>query len=235
MCNGACIEFGLRVLAPEDVAGKSVIEVGALDVNGSLRSNVEALGPSSYVGVDLEMGTGVDRVCDATELISQFGGASVDLVLSTEMLEHVREWRAVISNMKNLLKPGGVLLITTRSKGYGYHGAPFDIWRYELPDMRAMFSDVDIEVLEDDPMHAGVFIKVRKPTEFSELDLTDYSLYSIFKSRRILTITETDFKLVKARLFAQSSLVKLLPQPIKRIAKKLMIIKGKRFWLTTHY
>jgi len=235
MCHPDCIEFGKRVIALEEIAGKSVIEVGSQDYNGSLRSVVEALGPSNYMGVDIEMGPGVDQVCDATHLTSTFGGESFDVLISTEMLEHVREWRAVISNMKNLLKPGGVMVMTTRSKGYGFHGAPFDFWRYEQLDFRAIFSEFDIEVLENDPRHAGVFIKARKPIEYTETDLTDYSLYSIIKNRRTLDITDTDFKLLKLRLFAQSSLVKILPRPIKRLTKRLMMVRGRRFWLTTHY
>lgn len=223
------------MLAPEEIAGKSVIEVGAQDYNGSLRSSLEALGPSNYLGVDLEMGPGVDRVCDATELTSIFDSESFDLVISTEMLEHVWDWRAVISNMKNLVRPGGVMLMTTRSKGYGFHGAPFDFWRYEVSDMQAIFSDMNIEALENDPQQAGVFIKARRPIEFSETDLTDYSLYSIIKNRRALNITETDFRLLKARILFQSTLVKILPSPIKRIAKRLMMVRGRRFWLTTHY
>ena len=96
VCNSACIEFGLKVLKTEDVAGKSVIEVGSIDYNGSLRSNVEALGPSKYVGVDFEMGPGVNQICLAEELISTFGQESFDVLISTELMEHVQDWMVMI-------------------------------------------------------------------------------------------------------------------------------------------
>ena len=46
MCNTTGIDFGARMLTPERIAGKDVIDVGALDVNGSLRPVVEPLGPA---------------------------------------------------------------------------------------------------------------------------------------------------------------------------------------------
>jgi len=232
MCNAACIEFAQRVLTPADIAGKSVLEVGSFDMNGSVRSNVEALGPSNYVGVDLDEGPGVDTICDAADLISHFGRESFDLLISTELLEHVRDWRAVIANFKNVLKPDGVLVITTRSKGYGYHGAPFDFWRYELSDMRVIFSDVDIEALENDPQAAGVFIKARKPLTFQENDVAGHPLYSIIKNHHAISIGEVDVQLVKARLIIQRTLSKSLPAPIRRLSKRMLILMGKRIWMT---
>ena len=46
MCNRACIDFGRSHLTTDHVAGRRVLEVGALDVNGSLRPVVQAMGPS---------------------------------------------------------------------------------------------------------------------------------------------------------------------------------------------
>ncbi len=39
--------------------------------------------------------------------------ASFDLVLCTEVIEHVRESRAALAGMRRLLRPGGVLLLST--------------------------------------------------------------------------------------------------------------------------
>jgi len=72
MCHKGCLEFARIALKEEDVRGKSVIEVGSLDVNGTLRSIIAPLGPARYVGVDLEAGPGVDVVCDATQLLHTF-------------------------------------------------------------------------------------------------------------------------------------------------------------------
>ena len=145
MCNSACIEFGVRNLAIEDVKGKKIIEVGSYDFNGSLRPIIEAWGnPDKYVGVDIIDGPGVDLVCPAEKIIEKFGKESFDIVISTEMLEHVRDWRKVISNIKNICKPNGLILLTTRSYGFGYHDFPYDFWRYESEDMKSIFFIISL-------------------------------------------------------------------------------------------
>ena len=154
MCNQACLAYGELHLGEGDVRDRRVIEVGARNVNGSLRGYVEGLGPARYVGVDIEAGPGVDEVCNAEDLVSRFGAESFDVVICTEMLEHVRDWRIVVSNLKRLVAPGGTLLVTTRSIGFPYHAFPWDFWRYENDDMRAIFSDLEVENVESDPTAA---------------------------------------------------------------------------------
>ncbi|HVJ20066.1 MAG TPA: methyltransferase domain-containing protein [Polyangiaceae bacterium] len=190
MCSPACIQFAERALRREEVAGAAVIEVGAVDVNGSVRSFVTSLSPSRYLGVDLAQGPGVDEICDASSLVARYGEKSFDVVISTEMLEHVREWRAVVSNMKRLLKPGGVLLLTTRSQGFPYHGYPYDFWRYSLDDMRVIFGDLEIEALEIDPLEPGVFIKARRSSGFVERSLSSHALFSMITRERTLDVSD---------------------------------------------
>ena len=57
----------------------------------------------------------------------------------------------------------GVLLITTRSPGFKYHGYPFDYWRYTPEDMTRLLRDFEIEDLQNDPLAPGVFVKARRP------------------------------------------------------------------------
>lgn len=197
MCNCACIEFGRRNIKETDIKNKTIIEVGSYNVNGSLRSLIEALHPDSYIGVDICKGPGVDQICGAEDIINRLGKEAFDVLISTELLEHVADWRRTISNFKHILKPNGFLLITTRSKGYHYHGCPFDFWRYELNDMKAIFSDFNIEVLEKDTLSPGVFLKARKPKTFKENDLCNYRLYSMISGRRCKTITDIDKFLFK--------------------------------------
>jgi len=179
MCNESCIEFGQKTLKEEDIRGKSVIEVGSFDVNGSLRPLVESFGPGIYVGVDIEKGPGVDRLCKIEDLISEFGADKFDVLICTEVLEHVEDWREGVHNLKHVLKPGGMLLVTTRSRGFPYHGCSFDFWRYKLSDIKNIFSDFKIDVLEKDPGVPGILLAARKPDNFKEKCFKGYKLYSV--------------------------------------------------------
>jgi len=173
-------------LAKDEAFGKDIIESGSQDVNGSARWHFERLGCNRYVGTDIVPGICVDRICAAEDLVKTFGARSFDVLVSTEVIEHVSDWRAVISNYKRVLKPGGVLFITTRSEGFQYHEYPIDAWRYNCDDMRAIFADFEILALMDDPSEPGVFIKARRPKKFKEANLSKFALYSMAEQRRTI-------------------------------------------------
>lgn len=175
--HATVLDFVSRQIHPYTIQGKRILEVGSLDVNGSPRAIIFSLGPSEYVGIDIEAGKGVDKVCDARELERIFGRDSFDVVLSTEMLEHVEDWKTVISQMKRVVKQGGYLCVTTRSPGFPYHPHPVDCWRFTRDDFRAIFRDFDVIALEDDlPGSPGVFGYFVKPCPFYEASLVDLSM-----------------------------------------------------------
>ena len=190
MCKTSCITFGAKNLNKKEIQGQLVIDVGSYDVNGSLRPIIESWEPAKYVGIDIEKGPGVDIICNAEDIVRKFGKESFDVVISTELLEHVKDWKSVISNIKNVCKPNGTILITTRSHGFRYHAYPYDFWRYELEDMNNIFSDCEILVLEKDSQAPGIFLKAKKPNAFIEKDLSDYQLYSIVADKRVHGIDE---------------------------------------------
>lgn len=223
MCNLTCLEFVKSQLTREEVAGKSIIEVGSRVVNFSPRPILEALEPASYVGIDFANGPSVDEICDAEDMVERFGKESFDITISTELLEHVRNWRKVVSNLKNITRRGGRLLLTTRSKGFDYHGFPHDFWRYELSDMKTIFSDFHIEAITNDPATPGVFLKAVKPQDFSEKDLANYRLYSVVSRRRILAVTKLELALVKTVIplimLVKNVCVRTLPKPVKKMVR----------------
>jgi SAM-dependent methyltransferase len=216
MCHSGCIAFAASRLSAAEVSGREILEVGSRDVNGSVRTVVEALGPASYLGVDIEQGPGVDVICDATDLVSRFGPERFDVVISTELLEHVREWRSVIGGMKSVLRPGGVLLITTRSKGFGVHGYPYDYWRYEPGDMRRIFSDFELEAVESDQLRPGVFVKARKPEMHEAADLDRIALYSIVRDERVHDVSDSEARAFKPPFSLVAFLWGLMPPRVKR-------------------
>ena len=186
--------FIVSSLEKEMVSGKRVIDVGSLDYTLILRTFIESWGhPAEYVGVDIFKGPGVDLICAAENVKQQFGENSFDTVFATELLEHVKDWRIVVSNMKAICRPGGLLIITTRSKGFRYHACPHDAWRFELEDMERVFSDFEILGLQKDNYEPGVFVMARKPGDFTENDLTGYEIYNIIVDKRVGQTTDKDF------------------------------------------
>jgi SAM-dependent methyltransferase len=214
MCNRACLEFGRRALTAADIQGRSILDVGARDVNGSLRASLERFAPASYLGTDIEAGPGVDEICDISALVRRYGAGRFDVVISTEVIEHVRAWRSAISNLKRVLKPGGLLLVTTRSRGFPYHGYPYDFWRYEVDDMRLIFSDMQLDAVDPDPGSPGVLVKARKPFDFAERELASLRLYSIIRHRRCLDVTTAAIYLRRVRHRTRRVLARLLPDQL---------------------
>lgn len=161
--NAAVMSFLRKILTEDVVRDKDVLEVGSFNVNGSARDIVSTLSPATYVGVDMALQPGyVDEVVCASNLTTRFGGSSWDVVVSTEMLEHTEDWEAAVSNMKSVVKPGGLLVVTARSPGFPYHGYTNDYWRFRTVDVAAMFSDFVTLHLADDPSEPGFMFAGRR-------------------------------------------------------------------------
>lgn len=106
------------------------LDLGGADINGTARSLVPWI--DDWFGSDIEPGPGVDYVVDATEsadfqALGLYG--TFDVILCTELLEHVQDWPSVVRNIWKLLRPGGFAFLTfagtSRVAGWGRrpHGA----------------------------------------------------------------------------------------------------------------
>lgn len=144
------------------VHGRRVLEVGSQNVNGSIRPWLEFMQPQKYLGIDIEPGPGVDKILSIHDLATTYGRTPFDLVLCTEVLEHVADWRSAIRNLKAACKPGGYLIITTRRPGFPRHEHPNDYWRYTANFLQAAFQDWEVLQTRDLLGH-GVAIITKKP------------------------------------------------------------------------
>jgi SAM-dependent methyltransferase len=93
---------------------------------------------SDYVGLDLGPGPAVDVVGRAEEL--PFDDGSFDAVLATQILEHVEDPPRVIREVRRVLGPGGVAMISTHGT-FPYHPAPRDLWRWTQEGLEKIFRD----------------------------------------------------------------------------------------------
>lgn len=104
------------------------------------------------VAVDISAGPGVHVVGDAIAL--GFADDSFDVVLCTEMLEHISEPQRAIDEMRRVLRPGGVLLLTTRFL-FPIHDAPHDYFRYTKYGLRHLLRRFEIVELREETTAVG--------------------------------------------------------------------------------
>ena len=138
----------------DGLTSASTLEVGSLDVNGSVRSFFTG----EYVGIDMRAGPGVDIVGTGDRL--PFDDASFDVVVSTEMLEHDRSFWLSMAEMGRVLRHGGHLILTTRGNGFGEHNEPSDYFRFMPSSMFVLLelATCNAVVTELDPEVPGIFV-----------------------------------------------------------------------------
>lgn len=117
-------------------AKSRVLDIGSLDVNGSLRDIFTA---HEYVGCDMQAGDNVDIVqTDPYRL--PFDDASFDVVVAANMLEHCAKPWIMALEMDRVLKPGGKLALTIPWKIH-YHPYPVDCYRYTPDALGVLFGE----------------------------------------------------------------------------------------------
>jgi SAM-dependent methyltransferase len=161
--HDSVLVFVSEQVAVLGIAGGRTLEVGSLNVNGSVRSQFH--GP--YTGFDQREGDGVDVVGTADNL--PWPGDEFDTVVSTEALEHdPTPWRSVAEALR-VLRRGGYFICTCRGYdergAFGLHDEPGDYWRFSVGGMEALLLDQGFEpvVVKRDPQCPGVFTVGRKP------------------------------------------------------------------------
>lgn len=104
-------------LFPQFFEKSRVLEVGSLDINGSVR---RFFSDCQYTGLDVGKGPGVDVVCGGQDYDAPSG--SFDVVCSFEAMEHNPYWKETFANMARLVRPGGLAVMSCATLGRPEHG-----------------------------------------------------------------------------------------------------------------
>lgn len=100
---------------PDYFNNKLVIEIGSLDINGSVRQFFDNC---RYIGVDLGEGKGVNMVERGENLT--FPANIFDVSISCECFEHNPEWVKTFNNMVRMTQ--GLVIMTCATTGRPEHG-----------------------------------------------------------------------------------------------------------------
>ena len=112
-----------------DFTGKVIVDVGAQDVNGSLRTYSPK--GATYIGVDFAEGCGVDIIINDPYSLP-FEAESVDIIVCSSVFEHSDFFWLLYLECLRILKPSGLLYVNAPSNGM-VHRYPVDSWRF-YPD-----------------------------------------------------------------------------------------------------
>ena len=99
----------------------------------------------ALINLDLVKGTNVDVLASAEHL--PFPDAIFDLVLSQEVLEHVRDPFQAMREMKRVLKDSGLIYCQVPFT-IGYHPGPTDFWRFTKEGVIQMVQQAGLNCRE---------------------------------------------------------------------------------------
>lgn len=102
-------------------------------------SGARRLSPS-IINVDICLWVEVDVVADAGAL--PFADESLDGVICSWILEHLKFPERALSEMRRVLKSGGYIYLSTNFV-YPYHDAPGDYYRWSSRGLRAALKDFE--------------------------------------------------------------------------------------------
>ena len=124
-----------------------IADIGAYDVNGCLRPLFQEPGVWDYTGFDIEAGPNVDVLLHGEYGWSQPYREQYDVVVTTQVMEHVRKPWEWIKDVVAVCKPGGLVYICTPNT-IKFHEFPIDCWRAWPDGMRGLMDGHVREILE---------------------------------------------------------------------------------------
>ncbi len=114
--------------APTFPVTGNVLEVGALNVNGSVRQVLQKP-DHHWRGIDRAAGQDVDVVANAVDYL-ETDATQYDAIIACEAFEHDPLWWLTRDAMVRRLKTKGVFLFSAPTIGFPYHTYGGDFYRF---------------------------------------------------------------------------------------------------------
>jgi ubiquinone/menaquinone biosynthesis C-methylase UbiE len=147
------IEKFVRKAALEmDLKGRVILDVGAgTGVYGKYFNHC------NYLLQDVQQnarGT-VNFVCDITDSAQAIPSELADAIITTQVLEHIRDPQVAFHEFARILKPGGKVFLTTHM-AFELHMKPNDYFRYTKYGLAYLGERAGLKMTQYDT-HGGVF------------------------------------------------------------------------------
>ena len=146
------LEYAIRDFVREAAHERPGLVVDAGAGESRFRGYFEG---SCYVAVDRAVGdsawdyTSLDLIGDLSEV--PIRSSCADLVLNTQVLEHVADPQSTIREIARVLKPGGRLFLTA-PQGWPEHQQPNDFYRFTRFALEALLQEAGFTSWQIDPM-----------------------------------------------------------------------------------
>lgn len=147
-------QFIERYAVPAIPAGTRILEIGSLNINGTVRDLFEPA-CEEYIGIDLRSGAGVDEIIDAHSLRHRFRWRSFGAVICLETLEHDPRFWITLQNIQFVLRKGGILAVSVPNFQFIYHAEPKDYWRFSTDSVQEILMD-GYQVLACEEYEGGI-------------------------------------------------------------------------------
>lgn len=119
----------VRDVAEQFTIAEPLVEMGARAAEGQedIADVRKLFLVADYIGCDIQEGPGVDRIEDVHHLT--FEDDSIGTIICLETLEHVADPIRAVHEMHRVLRPGGLLAISSLMF-FPIHAHPWDFWRF---------------------------------------------------------------------------------------------------------
>jgi SAM-dependent methyltransferase len=149
--------FLKRIIDPDSIRiqnfvfskiGQTTAASRILDAGAGECRNRRFIENQMYIAIDAACGdhawnySNLDAIADLER--TPFQSGTFDLVICTQVLEHVNEPQLVLNELFRTTKAGGTICLTA-PQGWGVHQAPFDFFRYTHFGLRHLMEKAGFE------------------------------------------------------------------------------------------
>ena len=119
-----------------------------------------------YIGADIGENANADIQLQPGELLP-FESDSFDVVISSQVLEHVEEFDKYLNECSRVLKKGGHLFLSTHGT-WQFHAAPYDFNRWTHLGLKSLLTRHGFDVIDCNPVLGQLAVPTQLRLAFFE-------------------------------------------------------------------